>query len=151
MGIDLGQRGKKPGQAQPNMNVTPLVDVVLVLLIIFMVIAPLLAKQFWLNLPNKVDSSQPHDPSEKDRPIVILVTNSGEIMMNGEAVPTSAFSTKLHRVLAARLERTIFFDAEDDTEFYKAAEVLDLARAGGAATIAVLTAPIASHAAAGRP
>jgi|HubBroStandDraft_4_1064222.scaffolds.fasta_scaffold312802_2 biopolymer transport protein TolR len=150
MGIDLGQRGKKPGQAQPNMNVTPLVDVVLVLLIIFMVIAPLLAKQFWLNLPNKVEKSQPPDPAEKDQPIVVLATKSGEIKINKEVVSRTDFSTKLHRMLAARGERTIFFDAEDDAEFYRAVEVLDLARAAGAATIAVLVAPIGSRPSAGR-
>jgi biopolymer transport protein TolR len=149
MGIDLGQRGAKPGRAQPNMNVTPLVDVVLVLLIIFMVIAPLLAKQFWLNLPNKVEKSQP-DPLEKDQPIVVLATESGEIAINKEVVSRADFSTKLHRVLAARAERTIFFDAEDHAEFYKAVEVLDMARAAGATTIAVLVAPIGSRAARGR-
>ena len=67
MGMDLGQKRTKPGRAQPNMNVTPLVDVVLVLLIIFMVIAPLLAKQFWLSLPNKAEKDPPHEVSEKDQ------------------------------------------------------------------------------------
>ena len=52
-------RGPK-GRATPQMNVTPLVDVVLVLLIIFMVVTPLLSKQLWLNLPKKDDSAAPH-------------------------------------------------------------------------------------------
>jgi biopolymer transport protein ExbD/biopolymer transport protein TolR len=51
----------------------------------------------------------------------------------------------LQRVLSAREQRAIFFDAEDDAEFGKAVEALDLARAGGAATIAVLTDPLASR------
>ena len=59
MGMDLGQKRAVPGRATPNMNVTPLVDVVLVLLIIFMVIAPLLAKQFWLSLPRKPTRTRP--------------------------------------------------------------------------------------------
>jgi biopolymer transport protein TolR len=127
------------------MNVTPLVDVVLVLLIIFMVITPLLAKQFWLHLPSKVEKDKPPDPSEKDKPIVVMVTNAGEIKINRDVVQKSEFAVKLSRVLSARQERTIFFDAEDDAEFGNAVEVLDLARAGGAATIAVLTAPIDSR------
>jgi biopolymer transport protein TolR len=142
MGMDLGQRSPKRGRAQPNMNVTPLVDVVLVLLIIFMVITPLLAKQFWLHLPNKVEKDKPPDPSEKEKPIVVSVSNTGEIRINRDVVAKAEFATKLSRVLSARQERTIFFDAADDAEFGKAVEVLDLARAGGAATIAVLTAPV---------
>jgi biopolymer transport protein TolR len=143
MGMDVGQKRAVPGRATPNMNVTPLVDVVLVLLIIFMVIAPLLAKQFWLSLPNKPDKDAP-PASDKDQPVVVIATKAGEIKINHEAVPRSEFSTKLHRVLAARDQRTVFFDAEDDADFGNAVEILDLARAGGASTIAVLTDPIAS-------
>jgi biopolymer transport protein TolR len=130
MAMDLGGPKGKPGRATPSMNVTPLVDVVLVLLIIFMVITPMLAKQFWVNLPNKVD---------KDLPLVISVTAKGEFKINRDVIPKAEFSNKLHRVLAARGERTVFFDAEDDAEFGYAVEAMDLSRAGGASTIAVLT------------
>jgi biopolymer transport protein ExbD/biopolymer transport protein TolR len=65
MAIDFGQKGGKFGRPRPNMNVTPLVDVVLVLLIIFMVITPLLAKQFWIDLPNKVEKEPPRDTPDK--------------------------------------------------------------------------------------
>ena len=77
MEMDLGGPKGKPGRATPAMNVTPLVDVVLVLLIIFMVITPLLAKQFWLSLPNKPDKEepQPETPSDK-QPIVVSVTTT---------------------------------------------------------------------------
>ncbi len=144
MGMDLGQKRTAPGRARPNMNVTPLVDVVLVLLIIFMVIAPLLAKQFWLNLPNKTEKEAPRELSDKDQPVIVIATKAGDIKINHDAVAKSEFSAKLHRVLAARGQRTIFFDAEDDAEFGNAVEILDLARAGGATTIAVLTDPIGS-------
>jgi biopolymer transport protein TolR len=145
MGMELGQKAPKRGMAQPNMNVTPLVDVVLVLLIIFMVITPLLAKQFWLHLPDKVEKEKPPDPSAKEKPIVVTVTKAGEIRINRDPVPKSEFAAKLGRVLAAREQRTVFFDAEDDAEFGNAVEVLDLARAGGAASIAVLADPIDSR------
>ncbi len=144
MAMDLGQKGSKPGRAKPNMNVTPLVDVVLVLLIIFMVITPLLAKQFWINLPNKVEK-QPPDTPDKDQPIVVSVTKSGDIKINREVVAKDQFSAKLHRVLAARQQRTVFFDADDDAEFGPAVEAMDLARGGGATTIAVLTDALAKH------
>lgn len=144
MGMDLGPKGAIAGRARPNMNVTPLVDVVLVLLIIFMVISPLLAKQFWLSLPNKPDK-EPPPIADKDAPIVVVLTKTGEIRINRDAVSRDEFSPKLRRVLAARGERTVFFDAEDDAPFGQAVDVLDQARAGGAATIAVLTDPIATR------
>lgn len=145
MAFDLGQKGGKLGRPRPNMNVTPLVDVVLVLLIIFMVVTPLMAKQFWIHLPNKVEKEPAHDVPDKDQPIVVSVTRSGEIRINRDVVPKAEFSARLRRVLAAREQRTVFFDAEDDAEFGTAMEALDIAREGGAATIAVLTEPIARH------
>jgi biopolymer transport protein TolR len=145
MAMDLGQRRTKPGRAQPNMNVTPLVDVVLVLLIIFMVIAPLLAKQFWLSLPNKPEKDLPRELSDKDQPVVVIATKAGEIKINHEVISRADFPVKLRRVLAAREQRTVFLDAEDEAEFDSAVQVLDLARASGAADIAVLTDPIGSR------
>jgi len=140
MAMDLGPSKRKPGQASPNMNVTPLVDVVLVLLIIFMVITPLLAKQFWVHLPNKPDKNEPAEElPDKDKPIVVTVTKAGEIRINREIIAKDKFSEKLHRVLAAKQQRTVFFDADDDAEFGFAVEAMDLARGGGASTIAVLT------------
>jgi biopolymer transport protein TolR len=138
MAMEIGTPQGKPGRAQPSMNVTPLVDVVLVLLIIFMVITPLLAKQFWLNLPNKVEEQQPDLPDDS-KPIVISVRKNGDFRINHEVVPKAEFSDRVHRVLAGSGGRTLFFDADDDAEFGKTVEAMDLARAGGASTIVVLT------------
>lgn len=140
MAVDLGGGPKKKGRATPNMNVTPLVDVVLVLLIIFMAVTPLLAKQFWIHLPDKKDEQKEQKPPSSDeKPIIVTVTSEGEIRINKEVVPDGRFAHKLKRVLAAKGKRTIFFDAADDAPYARAAEVLDMARGGGAAKIAVLT------------
>ena len=144
MGMNLQGTQSKPGRATPQMNVTPLVDVVLVLLIIFMMITPLLAKQFWLHLPDKDEKKEPPQPSDTP-PIVVSVAKSGEIRINSEVVPAAEFAQKLTRVLAGTGQRTVFFDADDDADFARAVEVMDLARGGGAATIAVLTAPLPSR------
>jgi len=114
MGMSIGSAGSKRGRATPEMNVTPLVDVVLVLLIIFMVITPLLAKQFWLALPDKKEESAPASPSDK-APIVVTVTRSGALRINREVVSDAEFPLRLRRALAASGERTAFFDAHDDT------------------------------------
>ena len=140
MGMDIGGGGSKPGRATPQMNVTPLVDVVLVLLIIFMVITPLLAKQFWLSLPDKPDKAEPPPPEDsKSVQIVVFVNAAGEIEVNHEVIPKGEFEGRLQRMLAGTGQRNVFFDAADDAEFGRAVEVMDLARGGGAASIAVLT------------
>ena len=128
--------GKKKRRATPEMNVTPLVDVVLVLLIIFMVVTPLLAKQFWITLPDQSDEEPPTQP---EPPLVLSVTTEGQIRINTEEVSDEELPQKLRRILAARRSRTVFFDAANDAEFGRAVEVLDMARGGGAITIAVAT------------
>jgi len=143
MAMDLGSSRGKPGRAQPTMNVTPLVDVVLVLLIIFMVVTPLLAKQFWIHLPNKVEKEEPQDKPDDDTAVVVSVTKEGDILINREKVSDAEFGARLHRVLAAKRQRTVFFDADEEAEFGKAVKAMDLARGGGADTIAVVTQPLA--------
>jgi biopolymer transport protein TolR len=142
MAMDLGKSSGKPGRARPSMNVTPLVDVVLVLLIIFMVVTPLMAKQFWIHLPNKVEKEEPPPSSDDDTAVVVLVDKAGDIFINREKVADAQFSDKLHRVLAAKRQRTVFFDADEEAEFGLAVKAMDLARGGGADTIAVVTQPL---------
>jgi biopolymer transport protein TolR len=146
MAFEVGAGNVKKGRAAPNMNVTPLVDVVLVLLIIFLVITPMMAKQFWLVLPQRPDKQQDtqiKEPDEKDKAIVVTLSGTGEIRINHDVISKDAFSDKLHRVLAAAGERTIFFDADSAAKFGSAMEVMDSARHGGAAHIVVLTEPVA--------
>jgi biopolymer transport protein ExbD len=139
MGMNVGAEGKD-GKARPEMNVTPLVDVVLVLLIIFMVIMPLMPAHFWVHVPDKAapEDVTPPDPNEK-QPLVISVNPEGLLQINREVVPDEEFIEKLRRVLIARGERRVFFDAADSAPYSRAVRALDLARIGGAAHIAVLT------------
>jgi biopolymer transport protein ExbD/biopolymer transport protein TolR len=142
MAMNVGGPKGKPGRAKPAMNVTPLVDVVLVLLIIFMVITPLMARQFWIHLPNQADKNEPAQPDDNNTQLVVSVSKSNEIQINGQVIAEAEFSNKLRRMLAAKGDRTIFFDADEEAEFGKAVSTMDLARAGGANTIAVLTQPL---------
>jgi len=143
MGMSATTGGKR-GRAAPEMNVTPLVDVVLVLLIIFMVITPMLAKQFWLALPDKKAENEPPPPSDKES-IVVTVTKEGQIRINRDVVADAEFPVRLRRALAAAGERTVFFDAHDEAPFGRASQALDLTRGAGAVTIAVSPEPIVKN------
>jgi biopolymer transport protein ExbD/biopolymer transport protein TolR len=125
----------------PAMNVTPLVDVVLVLLIIFMVITPLLSKQFWVHTPKQEKEEIKREDVQEDPnpPLVLRVAKDRMISVNGANVAFEELADRLKRMFAARDDHVLFFDATDDAEYGFAVQVLDQAREGGAVTIATLT------------
>jgi len=133
----VGSAQGKKSRATPQMNVTPLVDVVLVLLIIFMVVAPLLSKQFWLQLP-KQDQAAAEPPTE-NKSVVLTVKKDGALAINGTDLAKTELKDKIARVMAARTDKVIYFDAADDAPYAVTVEAMDLARQGGAKTIAILT------------
>ena len=137
MAFDVG--GKKKG-IRPSMNVTPLVDVVLVLLIIFMVVTPLLTKQLSVRVPEKSDAAPPA-PSDAPPPLMVRVMKDGGIRINQDAIDDAGLNDKLGRILAARTDKIVFFTADEDVPYDRAMQVLDSARAT-APTIAVLTEPL---------
>ncbi len=132
------------GDIVPQMNVTPLVDVVLVLLITFMVMAPLLAKTFWVHVPEQrteeVEALQLlTDPTP---PLVLRVDRDRRIRVNGTETSIEELPTRLRRMFAAREAHVLFFDADDGVGYGFAMQVMDRARDGGAVTIAALTEPL---------
>jgi biopolymer transport protein ExbD len=136
MGVDLESGGNK--RIKPQMNITPLVDVVLVLLIIFMVVTPLLTKQLWLNVPPKVEEEVPPPPPGALPPLVLTVERDGVTKVNGEVIERAELAPRLLRMVNARPDKVVFFDADSSLEYGKALEVMDLVRGGGVDTLAVL-------------
>ncbi len=141
MAFDVG--GGKGG-IRPAMNVTPLVDVVLVLLIIFMVVTPLMTKQMWMDVPGKADEQTQLAPPPPGAlpPVVLTLTKSGAVQINREDVPRDQLVARLQRMINARPDKIVFFDASDDVPYGTAMDALDLAR-GGNITIGVLPDKIA--------
>jgi len=131
----------------PVMNVTPLVDVVLVLLIIFMVMTPLLQKKFWLHTPKqeKEEVKREELHSDPQPPLVLRLAADGAITVNGASVTLAELPDRLRRMFAAREDHVLFFDAVDEAEYGLAVEVMDRAREGGAVTIAPLTSALESQ------
>jgi biopolymer transport protein ExbD/biopolymer transport protein TolR len=125
----------------PAMNVTPLIDVVLVLLIIFMVITPLLSKNFWVHLPKQEKQEiEPEDAQTDPEPPLVMKLGPGRtITVNNTEIPAEELVERLKRMFAARSDHVLFFDATDDVEYGFAVEMLDKAREGHAVTIAPLT------------
>ena len=136
----------KGKRVTPVMNVTPLVDVVLVLLIIFMVITPLLIKRFWIHTlkQEKKEVEKQELASEPQPPLVLRVGSDNGITVNNVQLSLTELPARLRRMFAAREDHILFFDAADDVPYGYAVEVMDQARAGGAGTIATLTSALGS-------
>ena len=136
---------------QPDMNVTPLVDVVLVLLIIFMVVTPLLDKMLRVRVPDAEQTEQYEQPQATQ--IVVSVNKEGKILINNEEVADDGYVQRLRRALAARAagDRIVFFSAEDDALYQRLVVALDGARQAGAEIMTMTTEQMGQAAAAAAP
>ncbi|HKY36631.1 MAG TPA: biopolymer transporter ExbD [Polyangiaceae bacterium] len=137
MGGTVGGGKHKQGNT-PTINITPLVDVVLVVLIIFMIVTPMVTKTFWLNLPPKDDSKDEPPPSD-NKPLVMTVDKAGVIRINTTVLSKAEVKERVPRMLAAKDQKVLYFDAESDASYAAAIEAMDLTRAGGVKSIAILT------------
>ena len=139
MGMGTIGGGKKG--IRPEINVTPLVDIVLVLLIIFLVVTPLLAKYFTIQVPPEEKTKAVELPKDEEQ-LVIRMDQTGHITLNSEAVAAEELDLKLRRVFAARSDSVIFFDAHSSAPYGKAVHVMDVARGAGATTVGIVTEPL---------
>lgn len=133
MGMDVG-----PSQGGPKseINVTPLVDVMLVLLIIFMILQPMLQMGYDVNVPPNAPAGLPPPPSGDQ--IIVSLTTSNEIYLNKERVDRSNLPIRLQEVLRNRGNRPVFFSCEDAVKYDKAMEIMDVVRNNGAKNIGIV-------------
>jgi biopolymer transport protein TolR len=129
-------------QSQPNsdINVTPLVDVVLVLLIIFMVVTPLLEKDILVRVPDtEVEEQTPPDPN--DQQLVVQLDKDGGYSINTEKIVPADYIPRLTRMLNAKKpdEKIVFFMADDATNYGRLITALDGAKAAGAKVLGMAT------------
>jgi biopolymer transport protein ExbD len=123
----------------PQMNVTPLVDVVLVLLITFMVITPLLTKTFWIHVPEQERQELDRPVADQDQPLVLHIDRDRSLRINGAPTTLEELPARLRRMFAARDDHVLFFDADDGVGYGFAVQAMDRSREGGAVTIGLLT------------
>lgn len=120
-----------------DINVTPLVDVVLVLLIIFMVLTPSMLKHLTANVPKKADEPATAPPT--DSSIVVAYTAARELTVNNEPVAPEMLGDKLSERLRGVRQKVVFFKAEDEAPYGEVIHLMDIARGVGAQTLAVVT------------
>jgi biopolymer transport protein TolR len=127
--------GGSPGAYKSDINITPLVDVVLVLLIIFMVITPLLQVGYDVKVPPKATVDTP--PPSLDQ-LIVSVTAGKSIYLNKERLDKQSLSLRLSEILKNRRDKTVFFSADDSVTYGEVATVMDLVRTAGANNIGIV-------------
>jgi biopolymer transport protein TolR len=125
------------GQQSSEINVTPLVDVVLVLLIIFMVVTPLLEKDIGVRVPatEQVQSATEVPQSQ----LVVQLSAAGELQINDRPVDDTSYVQRLSEILAERFDKTVFVVPEDGANYGRMVHVLDGAKQAGATVLGVAT------------
>ena len=131
MAIQLG--GSEELQAE--INVTPLVDVVLVLLVIFMVVTPLLKQEAPIELPLAENSRDTKDLSQ----LTLTLAADGGLWLNGQPMLREALVTQLQTIYAERTDKTIFLEADRNLSYGQVVDVMDDCKAAGVMTIGVIT------------
>jgi biopolymer transport protein ExbD len=129
-----GGRGRGP---QGEINVTPLVDIVLVLLIIFMVMTPAMLKEIVAKVPDKQTENMPQPPGEA--PIVVELGAEGALSVSGEPVAAEALATKVAERLSFDRRKVVFFKIDDDASYGRAVRVMDICKGAGARTLGIVT------------
>ncbi len=118
-----------------EINVTPLVDVVLVLLIIFMVTAPMLQMGIDVNLP-RVKSKSIDVTEEK---LVLTINSTKEIFINKNKVPVTGLGAKLENIFANRIDREVFMRADKNVPYGFVVEVMSEVRKAGVDRLGMIT------------
>lgn len=120
-----------------DINITPLVDVVLVLLIIFMVMTPTLLKEVDVRVPAKAEVTTEQSPSTHE--VVVAVAKDGALTINREPIVASDFGDRVRELMAARAEKRVFFEVDDEAPYGEAVHAMDVCRGAGAKTLGLST------------
>ena len=133
MSIDGGRRHG----ATAEINITPLIDVVLVLLIIFMVLLPTTMKRLTATLPRQDETASPSTSEQ----ILVKIGPEAQLTLNGESIEPSSLKQRLAERLGSDAQKVVFFEIDDDARYDALVRFLDLAKGAGARTLAIVSPP----------
>ena len=137
MAISTGSAGV--GSVKADINVTPMIDVMLVLLIIFMIVTPLIAAGFKATLP-KGKNLDPRPEGENE--VVLGIDQAGRYFLNGRPLPDGTLEDQLRGIFAARTEdKILYFKADNQLKYSKIQEAVETARRSGVRVMAAITEP----------
>jgi biopolymer transport protein ExbD len=120
-----------------EINVTPLIDIVLVLLIIFMVLTPVMLKEIAAAVPRKATDETVAPPSSP--PIVVRLDAGGLLSVSGAPVAAAALGARVAERLVHDRKKIVFFDVDDTASYGRAVKLMDICKGAGAKTLGIVT------------
>ncbi|HZY60939.1 MAG TPA: biopolymer transporter ExbD [Edaphobacter sp.] len=135
MGINKRDEGKK---VNSNINVTPMVDVMLVLLIIFMVITPMLNNKVNVDLP-VVNTAVVMENANKEDAVIVAVTRDGKTFLGANQVSDDELGSKISSLLENKTEKEVYMRADQRANYGKVMDAIDGVRAAGVNQLGLLT------------
>jgi biopolymer transport protein ExbD len=123
--------------AKGDINVTPFIDILLVLLVIFMTITPVAPKGFRTNVPQPAPPDEQH--SQSTEAIVISLDKAGGLHINQKEVELPALPDELHSIFKTRNDKTVFVQADSELLFAQIAQVIDAAKSSGVERVGLMT------------
>jgi len=135
MALAKRDEGKK---ISSDINVTPMVDVMLVLLIIFMVVTPMLQKGVSVDMA-KVNNPTPMEDADKEDALLVSITRDGQVYFGSDQITVDALTTKVKDRLANKPDKRVYVKSDMRAHFGRVVEVVDGVRAAGVDDLGLLT------------
>lgn len=135
--MEIGSRNNGDRHAMSQINVTPLVDVMLVLLVIFMVTAPMMQQGVQVNLP-KADTKA---LTPQETTVVVSIQRSGRQFINSAEVPAGELKSRLTSMFATRSKKEVFLKADQDVPYGEVVKAMAEIKGAGIERLGMVTEP----------
>jgi biopolymer transport protein TolR len=135
--MELGSRSSNSRETMSQINVTPLVDVMLVLLVIFMVTAPMMQQGVQVNLPKAETKALP-SPEES---VIVSIERSGKVFINSAVIPEGELRARLTEMFASRSKKEVFLKADKDVPYGDVVKTMAEIKGAGIERLGMVTEP----------
>ena len=133
------QVGGSEGGAMAEMNVVPLIDILLVLIIIFMVITPLNSRGLEALVPQPTPPNQKQDPALENLTVVVTVTANGKLKINQDDITWEGLGPRIEQIFKERAQKVAFIKGDDAVLFAEVARAIDIMRSSGVDSVGLYT------------